>query len=194
MIRRLSTFASALSLLLCVAACVMWVRSYRRLDVGILLFGDTRFVRTEADGATGEKVVSGGSGGLVEFDSACGEAVASFVRYHSATRLELSCPASRAIRSEQATRHEVEPPEGQGFRALGLAAWHQWVPEGTTQIVVVPYWMIVVVTLLLPLRAGVTGLRLRRRRRRGLCLACGYDLRGTTDRCPECGTVAASKQ
>jgi hypothetical protein len=37
------------------------------------------------------------------------------------------------------------------------------------------------------LAAAVEVERLRRRKRLGLCLACGYDLRATPERCPEWG-------
>jgi hypothetical protein len=55
-----------------------------------------------------------------------------------------------------------------------------------------PHWSIVMATSLLPAARLRSMLRAFRRRQRlpGLCPTCGYDLRATPDRCPECGTAA----
>jgi hypothetical protein len=60
---------------------------------------------------------------------------------------------------------------------------------------VVPHWAVVLALAVLPAawiwrrhRAGLPA----RRRRRGLCPACGYDVRATPDLCPECGHQPAA--
>jgi len=57
--------------------------------------------------------------------------------------------------------------------------------------ITLPYWFILGVTMPLPC---VGALRLRRRigRQPGQCRACGYDLRATPSRCPECGSEVST--
>ncbi|HET6250919.1 MAG TPA: hypothetical protein VFE47_24735 [Tepidisphaeraceae bacterium] len=51
----------------------------------------------------------------------------------------------------------------------------------------IPCWFLGIVFAILPLGIGRSILRRSRRKRKGLCLACGYDLRFSEGRCPECG-------
>jgi hypothetical protein len=56
---------------------------------------------------------------------------------------------------------------------------------------IVPWWPLILGFSLLPAARVFRTLRtrVRRRRRPGRCQQCGYDLRATPDRCPECGTI-----
>ena len=55
--------------------------------------------------------------------------------------------------------------------------------------IAVPHWLVCVVLLLFPTIAFIRGpLRRWRRRKRGLCIRCGYNLEGNVSGvCPECG-------
>lgn len=56
-----------------------------------------------------------------------------------------------------------------------------------------PAWLPVVLAGVLPAFALVGLFRRHRRGRAGLCRNCGYDLRASTDRCPECGEPLKSR-
>jgi len=82
---------------------------------------------------------------------------------------------------------EAQPPRwiSHGPRRLGTH-WRLVYISGS--VLILPLWIPTVLFGIWPTIALVRLRRHRRRRKLGLCLKCGYDLRASKDRCPECGT------
>jgi hypothetical protein len=63
------------------------------------------------------------------------------------------------------------------------------VGRPTTWAYVVPYWPLVLLASAIPSVRVITWYAGHRRFLKGRCRQCGYDLRATPERCPECGAV-----
>ena len=165
--RHLFTLASAASLLLCVAVCVLWARSYHR---------SSGVAWTASDGDPAAHALftaSSGAGGMS----------ISFERYD----LTGEPPGWMWTCSEL-------PPYGEWYFPLqterfGFGAVLESDEGGAAYGLLVPHWFVATLTAVSPAAWLWAHVRRRRRIVRGLCPACGYDLRASPARCPECGTT-----
>jgi 4-amino-4-deoxy-L-arabinose transferase-like glycosyltransferase len=178
--RHLFTLCSASSLLLFVAVCVLWVRSYRVSDQLIWRRIDGfRSLRTAQGHVVLDLYLGDRTGGPADF-------------YGLKYQRDSVSPAG----NEGLGALNVDPGDTWIDWHRGGFAWYEWAPpDKRTRIAigVTPFWGIAAGTIVLPLAWTTLRLRSRIRRRRnktsGLCPTCGYDLRASPERCPECGAM-----
>jgi hypothetical protein len=66
-------------------------------------------------------------------------------------------------------------------------AKRQQSPETRTRAIIFPIWPATIISAIMPALTAIHWRQRRTRKRRGLCLKCGYDLREQPQICPECG-------
>jgi hypothetical protein len=196
-LRHFFTFAAGLSLLLCIAVCVLWARSYRlnegitrgRPDptgmrrvfwycsssVGGIKFGYCDHRR--ADGAEFRRINS-------YYNVRRGGWRVWSVPYNGGPGKELARLRSfdaGSLQDQRILMNDGYPDAGTIATGIGSDTWLTF-----------PHWVPAVLFGSMPTWQLIHRLTARRRRARGLCRRCGYDLRASPERCPECGTPVPS--
>jgi hypothetical protein len=176
--RGLFNLLTVLSLLLFLFVAVLWARSY-----DATLWRECRWYSTRPDRRSSELVagVGGGSAliGLIFLGEPYGRP---------------TFPASGVDWIADSDEPEDIAQRIHGSR-FGFGFEHRAAtlpdnPSYRTWDLALPLWVPAILLAALP---AVRGFRIIRRRRRPphACRNCGYDLRATPDRCPECGTVGS---
>ena len=168
MLRRLSHFTVALSLALFAVAAVIWVRSYWVSD-------------TVDWDRPGSRINIGSTRGEMWWDR---------IRYPQAAPVRFSRETGYHRQRIGAMAGNTMPPQW-SFADFHWANFNfsrtSPVPGVSIQDLRIPDWSILLITGVLPAAWLISRWSVRRRSL-GLCARCGYDLRATPDRCPECGT------
>jgi hypothetical protein len=187
--RRLLSLLTSLSLLLCVAACLAWLRSYGTRTASEFV---RRGVRWEAVSERGWLSLSNEPQLQEEARQWCAEYdrllhdLTRQIGEHGAAMREAGRAGFGADDQRLSTAKRLLAHTRQ--RNAAVAA-HGCSPRTRTLKVqyLVPHALPVAVAAGMPAMWLARWRRQRRRRLQGRCPACVYDLRATPARCPECG-------
>jgi hypothetical protein len=190
MIRRPFPFISAMSLLLLMATAVLWIRSYFVVDDFLWQ------QRSPTRAAMWEGVVSRGRFFAIKIDGVWlanpgwKHAVSSGAVHVGVVGADLFSRLGFSISIQGAgplyelasdgtpvLNTSMTPEPTQSLRAIGF-----------------PRWLPTALFALPPICWAIPRLFRRVHRTPGACRCCGYDLRASKDRCPECGTLIQAMQ
>ena len=183
--RRLLSLLTVLSLLLCMAAVTLWVRSFFRSDAiarytygptGAGAFSRVRSVRSERGGIV-----------LADFTQSATDPAYLAFALSRANAWEFRHDPANAATSPTSDFFDTLSFDVNRNGRTTPAVTEAWLA------VRIPYWAPALAAAIAPAWWLVRGRNSRRRQRvaQGRCGACGYDLRATPGRGPECGAAAA---
>jgi hypothetical protein len=149
---------AAVSLVLCIATAVMWVRSHWRADSIEWARARTLIRIRTAPGSVRFAIVFGGG-------------------YVSGWSFTSNPPPSALYTEGFSFRHNSSGRSG------GIGTWDEWMVSFPWSGACLLFAIAPAAWLIAPGHAHDW-------ERSGRCRVCGYDMRATPDRCPECGTAA----
>jgi hypothetical protein len=194
-LRRLFTAASVVSLLLCAAVAGLWIRSYSTRDSYFTENGDRDFT----------------------FESNSG--VLRFVEHRGGLPKNIYPPCGFTHNKPYPVTFNPPNPGEPGIRSQLQVPGLSWLisdggrvtaPIGIPPSLIPPgslpspftfypsikanvsYWLLIALAGIPPAMRLFAWWRYRHPQENGCCPACGYDLRASAGRCPECGTPIPS--
>jgi hypothetical protein len=192
--RQLFNIVALLSLLVALAVAALWVRSYFASDA---FFPPSTLDKTQPQTHLRQNIVYTNRGAIVYLLIELRGDPADDYHKQSTARIASS------------GRHVVEKPEelpslensplvavysSRGFLGFQMeraatATFPPATPDIGISRFIIPLWFPLVLSLVLPAAWFWHWRRLRLRNRVGKCQRCGYDMRATPERCPECGAM-----
>jgi hypothetical protein len=213
--RWLSNAVAAISLLLFAATVFIWMRSYFVADCFNQIDAPRTFAEPGWPDSSTERDITSARGGLgvkvfhLDYRSAnqpygpspfqwstdAPTAYPSFSPWWNDPRQTWRhyCLLGFEIDSVQWTpeaRQEIGPVMQENyatFMARSVPDPNAPIMRERSYFLLIPYWSLAALTAAIPLTKLISFVRHRRCKGPGLCPTCGYDLRATPEKCPECG-------
>lgn len=180
-LRILLVALAGLWLIVCARTAVLWVRSYFLQD-----WIDYQITDDARNTWTGYTFASNRGSLFIS------KSQQRFKQKGKAWVYSATLPSPEGFSYHQFPTHENDMLAGSFFKSMGfLVVLNDETIEtdGTFSYprAFFPHWFIILVAAMLPAWLLRRAILRRRWRSKGLCRQCGYDLRASPERCPECG-------